>query len=298
MKTIKTSFLIILTLILLLVSSSVFTIREGHRGILLRLGKIATVDDQGTPKILKPGLHFKLPIINQVRKMDVRIQTLDVQAARVPTKEQKFLDVDYFAKWKIEDPALFFTRTRGSKMRTEELLQQQINDDIRAEFNTRSLLQVISEERGTIMDLLKNQAKISANKLGIKVIDVRIKRIELPGTINNAVYERMRKRRLILARTYRSTGLADAQKIRAKAEATANITKANARAEAAKIVADGVRKAAKIYADAYNQDLEFYTYYQSLMDYRTIFSESKDMIVLDPESQFFQYFKQSSKKTG
>lgn len=295
MQSIKTSFLVATALVLVLLSSSIYVIQEGQRGIILTLGKIVTDGKSDLPKIFHPGLHFKWPLINQIRRMDVRIQTLDVQASRVPTKEQNFLVVDYYAKWSIEDPALFYTRTRGSKARTEALLQQQINDNIRAEFSIRSLLEVISEERTKIMDLLKTQASNSAQKLGIKVIDVRIKQIELPQTINDAVYERMRKKRLILARTYRETGHADAQKIRAVAQATADITKANALSHAAEIRAEGVRNAAKIYSDAYSQDKEFFTYYQSLTDYKMVFNDRKDIMVLDPNSQFFQYFKKSNK---
>lgn len=295
MQTVKTSFLLLIAGALLILSSSVYVLHEGQRGFVIKLGKIVTESDSDLPQVNKPGLHFKLPLITQVKKMDVRVQTLDVQASRIPTREQNFLVVDYFAKWAIDDLALFYTRTRGSISRAEALLQQQINDDIRAEFSNRPWLKVISQDRGNIMELLEARAKDSAKKLGIDVIDVRIKQIELPATINEAVYERMRKRRLIKAQENRSTGQAEALKTRAEGDKDAKIAKANALAKAADIRAEGIRQAAKIYADAYSQDLEFYTYYQSLTDYKTIFSQNKDMIVLDPDNQFFQYFKKSDK---
>ncbi len=289
MEGLKTLGLSLLALAIVIFSFTVYTVNEGQVGLLLQLGKLVK-DKQGEPLQITPGLHFKLPLIEQIKKLDARVQTLDVQGSRVPTKKQNFLIVDYFAKWAIEEPALFYIRTGGNKSRTEALLRQQINDDLRSEFSKRTILEVIADDRTRIMSLLQEQADKNAASLGIKVIDVRIKRIELPETINNSVYKRMREKRRVMAQDNRSTGLAEKQKIEAKANSDASILIANAKAKAAQIRAKGVKEAASVYAKAYSQDLDFYRFYQSLKNYEVAFADKGDLLVLDPNSEFLKYF--------
>lgn len=294
----KTPLIVIVILAVFAAYLGMFTVTQGQKALLLRLGKIVQNPKTKEAKVFNPGLHFKIPFVNQVRKFDVRLQTLTVQSSRIITEEQKFVLVDYYVKWKINDLPLYFTRTGGFAMRAENLLQQQVNDALRAAFGKRTITEVVSGERLNVMRMLKQRANQTAQGLGIAVVDVRIKSIDLPKEVSDSVFSRMRADREQVAMKHRADGRAQAEKIKATAEAQATITVAQANTKAAKIRADGITKAAKIYADTYNKDPKFYAFYRSLKAYKQSFNNRSDFLVLRPDSQFFKYFLALSGKSA
>ncbi len=269
---------------------SFYVISEGQKAILLRLGEIVT-DQKGQAVVITPGLHAKVPFLYQVKKFDTRLHAWDIQSSRIVTAEQKDVMVDYYFKWRIINPALYYTRTGGNVQQAQLLLEQQVNDSLRAEFGRRTISDVVSDERTNIMAALAQQADKNARRLGLTVIDVRIKRIDLPGEVSAAVYQRMRAERERIATEHRAEGKAEAEAIRAKAEANAIVILATARAEAAKIKAEGDGQAAQIYAEAYSKDPGFYAFYRSLLAYKKTFANKSDVIVLQPDNAFLKYFK-------
>lgn len=276
-----------------------FTVREGQQAIVLRLGKLISVNgDAGgeQAKVYNPGLHIKLPLLDTVKKFDTRLQTLDIKSSRIVTQEKKDVIVDYYVKWRIDNLPLFYKRTAGNVERINTLLTQQLNDGLRAQFGRRTIREVVSDDREQIMTSLNKRADTSANGLGINVIDVRIKRIDLPEEVSNAVYDRMRAERERVAKEHRSEGRAKAEAIRAKADAEASIIVAGAKADANKERASGDQSAATIYADAYSKNPGFYAFLRSLQAYNQAFSNKKDILVLTPDSEFFQYFNYPSGK--
>jgi membrane protease subunit HflC len=283
----KTLGLIILLIVLVILYSSVYSVRESQQAIILRLGNIVKNSD-GQAKVAGPGLHFKLPFIHVIRKFDTRLQTMDVQSSRILTQEQKYVLVDYYAKWKISDLPRYYTSTGGYPLRAQTLLEQKINNVLRAEFGKRTIKEVIS--RGSLMETLKNVANESASGLGIKVLDVRIKRIDLPNEVSKSVFARMRTKREQVANKHRSDGQAAAEKIRAQADADVTVIIATAKEKAANIRAKGDALAATVYADAYGKDAAFFAFYRSLEAYKEIFNNKQDILVIKPDSQFFKYF--------
>lgn len=270
-----------------------FTISQGQAGLVLRLGKLKTVtgkNNQTEAKTYQPGLHFKLPLIDTLKKFDVRLQTLDIQSSRIVTKEKKDVIVDYYVKWRISNLSLYYKRTGGDAQKVGVLLDQQLNDALRAQFGRRTIQEVVSDDRAQIMTALNKRADDTAQSLGIDVIDVRIKRIDLPEEVSNAVYERMRAEREQSAKKHRSEGKAKAEAIRAQADAEATIIVAGAKAEANETRAIGDQLAAKIYADAYSKNVEFYAFLRSMNAYNASFSNKNDILVVTPDSAFFQYF--------
>ena len=282
----------ILFIAFILFSSTAYIVNEGERALLLRLGTIQTDPATGKAYIKNPGLHFKLPIIMQAKTFDIRLQTLDIKSSRIMTAEQKDVLVDYYVKWRINNLLLYYTRTGGNLLQANLLLEQQLNDSLRAEFGKRKISEVISDDRTNIMDALNKQANANAQRLGIDIIDVRIKRIDLPTEVSTAVFERMRAERERVATEHRSTGKANAEAIRAQADANVTITLATAREEAARIRSEGDAIAAKIYAEAYSKNPQFYAFYRSIEAYRKVFDKNNpnNMLVLKPDSQFFKYF--------
>jgi len=270
MKSIKSSALFIILALFLLLSFSLFTVREGQEAIVLRLGKIETNGD-GKAIIYQPGLHFKYPIINNVRLFDIRLQTLDIQSSRIVTREKKDVIVDSYVKWRISNLPLYFTRTGGNEQNAAVLLEQQLNDGIRAKFGRRTISEVVSDDRQEIMFRLKGAVGITAKGLGIDVVDVRIKRIDLPTEVSAAVFDRMRAERERVATEHRADGKAAAEAIKADADATVTVTKATARAKGAEIRAKGNAQAASIYSKAFGKDEEFYSFYRSLGAYQQTF---------------------------
>lgn len=289
MKPIKGLGLGLLICLIVTVLSCVFIVREGEQVLLLRLGKIE-VDGQGNPKVFQPGIHFKLPLITQTRYFNVRLQTLAIESSRIVTEEKKDVLVDYYVKWRVNNLPAYYTRTNGDRHEAEILLEQQINDGLRAQFGRRTIKEVVANERADIMESLRKKANQSAAQLGIDVIDVRLKGIDLPDEVSAAVFDRMRAERERVAAEHRSEGKAQAEAIRAQADANVTVTLAKANSEAIKLRGDGDALAAKIYADAYGKDAKFYSFYQSLLAYGSAFNSKKDVLVLSPDSQFFKYF--------
>jgi modulator of FtsH protease HflC len=288
----KLKLIITITVVVfLLISSMLFVVSEGQEALILRLGKLTKSNT--TPmggQVYKAGLHVKLPIIDTVKIFDIRLQTLDIQSSRIMTAEKKDVIVDYYVKWKISDLPLYFKRTAGNVQTINTLLSQQLNDALRAQFGRRTIKDVVSDEREQIMTALNSRADASAASLGIQIVDVRIKRIDLPEEVSNAVYDRMRAERERVAKEHRSEGRAKAEAIRAQADADAEVIIANARAQGNVFRAQGDAKAGKIYVEAYSKNPEFYAFLRSLQAYMQSFSHKSDILVLTPESQFFQYF--------
>ena len=288
MNMIKRGGAIFAFVILVALFSSAYTIQEGERGLLLRLGEILT-DDGGKAIVLNPGLGFKTPFLNQVRVFNIRLQTLAVQSSRILTQEQKYVLVDYYIKWRIENLPLYYQRTGGDGLRAQTLLQQQVNDALRAAFGQRTITDMVSGERINVMGLLKDSANETAKNLGIDVTDVRIKSIDLPTEVSDTVFTRMRTKREQVATQHRADGKAQAEAIRALADAKASVAISQAKAKAANLKAQGTAEAAKIYAQAYQKNADFFVFYRSLEAYKNIFNKN-DFIVITPESEFFKYF--------
>lgn len=276
-------------IVLILVYLCTFMVSEGHRAMLLQLGDIVT-DKSGQPVVYGPGLHFKLPLIVKVQDFDVRLQSFSVDSSRILTAEQKYVLVDYYAKWRIHNLALYYTRTSGMADRAEMLLKQKINDALRAAFGQRDIKEVISDDRMKIMTLLQEKANQSATDLGVQVIDVRIKGIDLPKEVRESVFQRMRTEREQVATQHRAQGKAMAESLRADADGKVAVVIATAKSQAQQIRAAGDSQAAAIYTKAYEQNPQFYAFYRSLEAYQNIFSRKGTVMVLRPNSPFFKYF--------
>ncbi|MCP3666351.1 MAG: protease modulator HflC [Gammaproteobacteria bacterium] len=264
--------------------SAAFVVNQWELAIKLRLGEIVDSD-------YEPGLHWQIPIINNVKKFDRRIQTLDAKPARFLTVEKKDVIVDSFAKWRISNVAQYFRSTGGSPVKTSSLLSERINTGLRDEFGKRTIKEVVSGDRVEIMAQLTKAADEQAAELGVDIIDVRIKQIDLPTEVSGSVYDRMRAERERVAADLRAKGAEAAERIRADADRQHTILLAEAFRDAERLRGEGDAKSAEIYAQAYNQDQEFYSFYRSLGAYRKVFEQGGDMMVLEPDSEFFQYFK-------
>lgn len=291
MNATKTIIGVVAFSILLVILSCVFTITQGNHGILLRLGRLVNDAQTGTVKVLSPGLHIKMPFVESVRVFDTRIQTLDIKSSRIVTKEKKDVIVDYYAKWRIENLARYFKSTGGSAFKAETLLEQQLNTSLRAQFGKRTISDVVSGGRDDVMDVLRESAEEQAAQLGIQVVDVRIKGIELPANTSNAIYQRMRADMQKIANHHRADGQAQAEAIQAMADAHVTILLAKANSEGQIIRAQGQAKAAAIYAQAFGQNKDFFAFYRSLKAYEGSFNSKNDILVLDQSSAFFDYFK-------
>jgi len=292
MSRLSTSIIVIIVAGLICLYASVFTINEGSHGLVLRLGKLTT-NNQGKVVVYDPGFHFKTPFITNVGYFDTRLQDLNVESKRVLTAEQKYVLVDYYVKWRIEDLPLYYKRTLGQATQAQTLLKQKINDELRALFGKRTISEVVSGQRSDIMSMLKKRANQSAHGLGIEVIDARVMGIELPKQVQSSVFSRMSTQREQVATNLRSQGRAVAEAIQAQADAQVTIAIATAKAKAQQTRADGDAKAAAIYAKAYQKDSEFYAFYRSLLAYQQAFSHKGDVMVLSPKSPFFKYFDQA-----
>ncbi|MGL5814157.1 protease modulator HflC [Aeromonas sp.] len=270
--------------------SSVFIIDEGQKGIVVQFGKVKRVDS-GEPRLYEPGLHFKVPLIDQVRKMDARIQTLEGQADRFVTSEKKDLIIDSYVKWKIEDFSKYYLATGGgNKIQAEDLLKRKINNGLRSEIGNRTIKDIVSGERSTVMeDALMKMARSS--ELGIKVVDVRIKQINLPVEVSSSIYQRMRAERTAVAREHRSQGREQAEILRADIDRKVTVMIADAESNARQLRGEGDAEAAKIYADSYKKDPEFFSFVRSMEAYRKSFTGGNDLMVLKPDSEFFRYLK-------
>ncbi|MCF6283018.1 MAG: protease modulator HflC [Candidatus Polarisedimenticolaceae bacterium] len=280
----KTILPVLVAVIGFAVYSSTFVVNQWEMALKLRLGEIVDSD-------YEPGLHFKLPIVHNVSKFDGRIQTLDARPERFITLEKKDVIVDSYVKWRITNVALFFRSTGGSATKTGRLLAERINTSLRDEFGKRTIQEVISGDRTEIMALLTKQSDSQASELGIEVLDVRIKQIDLPAEVSGSVYERMRAERERVARDLRAKGAEAAEKIRASADKERTIILANAYKVAEEERGVGDAKSSAVYAAAYNTNREFYSFYRSLNAYKKVFQGGQDIMVLEPNSEFFRYFK-------
>lgn len=296
MNATKTTFGILVFLFLIFLFSCVFTVTQGQQGIVLRLGRLVNEGGTDKVKVLCPGLHFKAPFIESVRIFDTRIQTMDIKSTRIVTKEKKDVMVDYYVKWQIADLAQYFKSTGGNEFKAETLLEQQLNTLLRAQFGKRTISDAVSGGRDDVMDLLRKAAEKQAGELGINVVDVRIKGIELPANTSNAIYQRMRADMQKIANRHRADGQAAAEQIQAKADADVMVLLAKTNSEAQRTRAVGQAEAAAIYAKAYSQNKSFFALYRSLIAYEGSFHSKRDILVLDQSSSFFDYFKQAMPK--
>ncbi|MFK5948536.1 MAG: protease modulator HflC [Methylococcales bacterium] len=281
----QNKIIIALGILFFIVSSCVFTVSETERAIKFRLGEVIETD-------FKPGIHFKLPFINNVKKFDSRILTMDSRPERFLTSEKKNVIVDSFVKWKIANVKTYYTAVAGDPRQANLRLDQIIKDAFRSEFSKRTIKQLVSTDRTAIRTALIKLSSPIAVKLGMEIIDVQVKRIDLPSEVSSSVYRRMEAERERVAREFRSQGKEAAERIRADADKQRQIIMANAFRDAEKVRGSGDAIAADIYAEAYGKDIEFYTFYRSMIAYRQTFRNKGDMIVLDPGSDFFKYFKQ------
>jgi membrane protease subunit HflC len=262
---------------------SMFQVGQWEKALLFRLGEIVSTD-------LKPGLHFKMPFINNVRKYDGRILTLDVDPERFLTVEKKNVIVDSFVMWRIADVGRYYTAVLGDERHAGQRLEQIIKDGMRGQFSKRTINEVVSGVRDEIMIQLTTDANRQAKAIGIEIVDVRVKRVDLPAEVSNSVYRRMQAERARVAKEFRSQGAEEAEKIRADADRQRQVLIANAYRDAEQTRGQGDARAAEIYANAYSKDKEFYSFYRSLQAYKQSFQQGQDMMLLQPEGEFFEYF--------
>ncbi len=270
-------------------SASLFTVSETEKAILFKWGKIERFD-------YEPGLHFKIPFVNNVLKFDDRIQTFDAKPEDYLTEEKKIVVVDSFIQWRIEDVKAFYVSMRGDMDIAQERIGTIVKEGLRNEFGRRNMHEVISGERHIIMDDINKSANKDVKPFGIRIVDVRIKRIEFPPKVSDKIFRRMETERTRIAKELRAQGNESAAKIKAEADRQVTIIKADAFKEAEQTRGKGDAKAADIYATAYGQNKEFFTFYRSLNAYKNTFSSTSDILVIEPDSDFFNYFKNSQGK--
>lgn len=270
--------------LLFIISTSVFTVSEVERAIKFRLGEVIKSD-------FEPGLHFKMPFINNVKKFDSRILTMDSKPERFLTSEKKNVIVDSFIKWRIADVITYYTSVAGDVRQANIRLDQIIKDAFRSEFSKRTIKQLVSTDRNAVRTALISGASPIAIKLGIEIVDVQVKRIDLPSDVSSSVYRRMEAERERVAREFRSQGKEAAERIRADADKQREIILANAFRDAEILRGSGDAVAADIYARNYGADIEFFSFYRSMNAYKNSFRNKGDMLVVEPDSDFFKYFK-------
>ncbi|MFC2971827.1 protease modulator HflC [Azotobacter bryophylli] len=267
--------------------NSFYIVAQTERAVLLRFGKIVETN-------VEPGLHVKIPYVNQVRKFDARLMTLDAPTQRFLTLEKKAVMVDAYAKWRVADAERFYTATSGLKQVADERLSRRLESGLRDQFGKRTLHEVVSGERDALMaDITASLDRMARKELGIEVLDVRVKAIDLPKEVNRSVFERMSTEREREAREHRAKGKELAEGIRADADRQSRVLLAEAYRQAQEVRGEGDARAAAIYAEAYKRDGEFYAFYRSLQAYRESFANKSDVLVLDPDSDFFRYLERT-----
>ncbi|MDP5208170.1 protease modulator HflC [Microbulbifer sp. 2205BS26-8] len=270
---------------ILLISSSAFVVKETEKAVLLRFGELVR-------SYYDPGLYFKIPFAEKLRKFDARIQTVDSSPVRMLNSENKFMMVDSYAKYRISDVGKFYTATRGDERNAVRLLSEQINDRLRNQFGVRDLHEVVSGERDELMsEITKNLNQVAQKNLGVEVIDVRVKRIDLPPEVSESVFQRMRAGRELEARDHRAKGEEASERIRANADRQKVVIESEAYRQAEELRGAGDAEAAAIYAAAYNKNPEFYRFTRSLQAYKESFKSKSDMLLVEPDSEFFRYLK-------
>ena len=282
-----TGIIVSLVVALVVLILSVYTVDQREAAMVFRLGEIVRINKE-------PGLYLKMPFVENVRYFDTRVLTLDaVDPERFITSEKKNVLVDYFVKWRVFDVEKFYVSFSGDERRAANRLAQTVNDGMRAEFGQRTVHDVVSGERDDVMDSLRKKADADARRYGVQVLDVRIKRVDLPTEVSESVYRRMDAERKRVANELRSTGSAEAEKIRADADKQREIIVAEAYRDAQRIKGEGDGKASAIYGAAYGQNPEFYAFYRRMESYRNSFRNKTDLMVVQPNSEFFRYMKSS-----
>ena len=285
----------IVAAILVVLGATIFTVDQRKFAIVFQFGEVREV-------ISEPGLYFKWPMIQNVRYFDKRILTLDnTEPERFITSEKKNVLVDSFVKWKIIDPQLYYVSVAGDEIRAKTRLSQTVNAGLREEFGKRTVHDVVSGERDLIMEQMRDKADQDARKIGVQIIDVRVKRVDFPPEVCESVYRRMEAERKRVANALRSEGFAEAEKLRADADRQREVIVAEAYRDAQKMKGEGDAKATATYAQAFGQNPEFYAFYRSLEAYRNSFNGKNDVIVVEPNSDFFKYMKsigRGGEKTG
>ena len=285
MRTSFTVTIACIVVLILLASMTLFTVDQREKAMVFRLGEITSIKTE-------PGLFWKLPLIENVMFFDARTHTVDTdEPERFLTSEKKNVLVDSFIKWRISDVKQYYISVGGDERRARDRLNKTVNDSLRAEFGKRTVYQVISGERDEIMELMREKVDVDARKIGVEVLDVRLKRVDLTTEISDAVYRRMEAERKRVANELRSTGFADSEKIRADADREREIIIAEAYRDAQRVKGEGDATAASIYATAFKKDPEFYSFYKSMGAYRETFNNKSDVLVVEPESPFFKHMR-------
>jgi membrane protease subunit HflC len=281
------TLLAIIVVLFFLVSSSLYIVDQRQRAIVFQLGEVVSVKTS-------PGLYFKIPMVQNVRFFDSRILTMDAEEPdRFITSEKKNVLVDLFVKWRIVDVKQYYISVRGDEALARVRLAQTVNSSLRDEFGNRTVHEVVSGQRDKIMEIMRQKADADARNIGVEVVDVRLKRVDLPKEVSESVYRRMEAERKRVANELRSTGFADSEKIRSNADRQREVIMAKAYRDAQKTKGEGDAKATKIYAEAFQKNPEFYSFYRSLEAYKQSFQNKSDMMVLEPNSEFFKYLKNS-----
>lgn len=282
-------FLIVALIAITVVASSIYWVDEREKAIVFKFGEIVRFDDE-------PGLHAKIPVINDVKYYDARIQTMDAEPELFLTLEKKNLKVDSFVKWRVKDVFKYYTSVGGSKNRAQIRLAQLVNDGLRAEIGKRTVENVVSGDRAKIMDSVRKSTDQAAGEYGIAVVDVRLKRVDYDRDISESVYRRMEAEREKVAKELRAKGEAESKRIRAEADAEKEVMLAKAYRASQETRGKGDGEATSIYGGAYSADEDFFNFYRSLNAYKSSFKDKKDLLILEPDSDFFKYFQQPGSK--
>ncbi|HEV7929559.1 MAG TPA: protease modulator HflC [Nitrosospira sp.] len=291
MKNYTSMLLGVLVALLLLASSSLYIVDQRQQAILFQLGEVVDVKTS-------PGLYFKIPLAQNVRFFDARILTMDTaEPERFITSEKKNVLVDLFVKWRIVDVKQYYVSVRGDEMLAQTRLAQTVNSSLRDEFGNRTVHDVVSGERDKIMEIMRQKADADARKIGVEVVDVRLKRVDLPQEVSESVFRRMEAERKRVANELRSTGAAESEKIRADADRQREVILAEAYRKAQEVKGEGDAKASAIYAAAFQANPEFYAFYRSMDAYKQSFKSKGDMLVLEPNAEFFKYMKNTGRPT-
>ena len=282
--------LVSIIVLLILLSLSTFTVDQREFALVFRLGEIVSVKKE-------PGLYFKTPIVENVKFFDKRILTYESeQPDRFITSEKKNVLVDSYIKWRIMDPSKYYVSVNGDERQAERRITQTVNDGLRAEFGKRTIQEVVSGQRSEIMGILQERADSESRLIGVEILDVRLRRVDLPEEVSQSVYQRMNAERKSVANELRSQGFADSEKIRAVAEKERDIIITEAYKDAQKIKGEGDASASRIYAEAFSKNQDFYDFFRSLEAYRKSFKGKDDILVLDPDSDFFKFLKSPDSK--
>jgi membrane protease subunit HflC len=275
-------------LAVLTIASAIYSVDEREKVIVVRFGQILRFED-------KPGLHIKMPFLDDARYFDSRILTIDADPQSFLTREKKYVVVDSFVKWRVLDAQRYFLTVGGQESEARRRLEQVINSGLRDEFGKRDLHIVVADDRSKIMQILTENANVEAQRFGIQVVDVRLQRVDLPDEVSQSVYQRMKAERSRIANEYRARGEEAAEKIRADAERQRDVLVSTAYRQAEQIRGEGDARATTIYANAYSQSAEFYGFYRSLNAYKESFKRKDDILVVDPSADFFKYMKKPTR---